>query len=158
MAKAGQVVNRALSLILVQPDEAAIQPSESKAAIEVLNDMMAEWDMNGISIGYSVVTSLSNDLTVPDYALAAMKSNLAVRLAPEFDGNASGLLVTLADRQHSALLNATLTIGPSPMPCTVPVGSGNSGNWGSQGNWNRFYPCSDAEILGENGGTILLEE
>lgn len=154
MATAGEVVNRALSLILVQPSESAIQPDEAASAIEVLNDMMAEWDGLGVSVGYTVASNLSTDITVPPYALHAIKTNLALRLAPEFEGNASQLLAVQADQAYKKLATIVINVEPSEYPCTLPMGSGNTGDdrWDTQ-----FYPCADDEALTETGGTILLE-
>lgn len=157
MARAAEVVNRALSLIMVQPSEAPIQPDEAATAIEVMNDMMAEWDADGVSVGYSIISSLSDELTVPDYALAAIKSNLAIRLAPEFlETDAPPLLQRNAGRSYDRLVNIVVNVPQCEYPCTLPLGSGNTGN---RYNYvDRFYSCPEDEVLNETGGSILLED
>lgn len=155
MAKAAEVVNRALSLILIQPSEAPIQADDAATALETLNDMMAEWDGEGLSVGYSRASSLSDDITVPDYALAAMKYNLALRLAPEYEVEASASLQGNAGRSYRSLTNIVINVPQAEYPCTMPVGSGNTGDSVYS---ERFYPCPESELLTETGGSILLED
>lgn len=155
MATAAQFIKTALQLILVQGSEADLEADEFASGVEYLNDMMAEWDGAGVSLGFTVIQSIGDEVTVPPYANQAIKQNLAVRLGPEFGGLVSPLLDRNATVSYRAMVNAAVAIEPSQFPSTLSVGSGNEGN-----NWGcgpRFYGSDEDDMLTEIGGSVLLE-
>jgi hypothetical protein len=145
MATASKVVTRVLEYILVQASEQPVQAADLNAGIDALNDMMTEWNASGIALGYTVVDDAGDVLTVSDSALGAIKYNLAMRLAPEFDAIPSQFLASAADNSFTNLLNSTIAVEPSSFPSTLPIGSGNECI-----NYQRFYPESDGELLNED--------
>lgn len=139
MATVAEVVNSALSFILVQASEAAIEPSEAKAAVTRLNRMMASWEGGGIVLGFTPVENLGEEVTVPEYALDAIEQNLAVMIGPQFGGVVSSLLMQNARQAKSDMMQTAIEIADTSFPCTLPLGSGNTGS-----GFNRspqFYPC-----------------
>lgn len=82
---ASTVVTDALQEILVQAAEQPVESDEMQIGIRFLNRMMAAWASMGYSLGFTVITNPSDDLTVPDGALDPIIANLAVRLASVFD-------------------------------------------------------------------------
>ena len=152
MATASKVVERALARILVRQSEAPLEQEEMDDAIDMMNDMMAAWDIGGLALGYTIVTSPSDEVTVPDGALMAVKANLAIEMAPDFHGVITPALVESATNSLNAVRNGVLPAIITTNPDTLPVGSGNE-CW----NGRRFYPGEHAELLTENDGSILLE-
>ena len=156
MSTAAQFIKTALQLILVQGSEADLEADEFASGVEYLNDMMAEWDGAGISLGFTVIQSIGDEVTVPAYANQAIKQNLAVRLGPEFGGLVSPLLDRNATESYRAMLNSAVEIGTTSYQSTLPLGSGNTGS--RTNRTTPFYPSEADQILTETGGTILLED
>jgi len=156
MATAEQVISQALSLILVRQSESPLRPDEYQSGIETLNDLMTMWDSSGLPLGYTLVDNLSDEITVPAFALLAIKQNLAIQLAPEFGGNIDQMLLSNAAMAKRALYSAVVRAEASCYPSTLPVGSGSSGSSG--GRSRRFYPgCPQELLVTEQDGAILLE-
>ena len=155
MAKVNEVVVDALEDLVVQADEAPIEPSESRAAIRILNDMMTMWAALGVNLGYTVVSDLGDDVTVPDGALMGIKAHLAINLADKYEVDISPRLQAKADMGWDAILNLAIDTGESAYPGTLPQGSGN--NYPDYRS-NTFYEDDQATILEETGGRIALED
>ena len=151
MAKANEYVVDALEDLIVQADEAPIEPSEGRACLRILNDMMAMWDAQGINLGYTDVTDLGDEVTIPDAAKVGVKAHLAIMLAPKYDVPVSASLSQKAKTGWSAILDLIVDTAESAYPSTLPQGSGND-------PINTFYPDQQDSILTETGGSIALEE
>ena len=153
--KAGDVILDALKELIAIPSESAIPAYESQAGIFYLNALMHDLSINGINIGYTIINSLGDELTVPDGALEPMVKLLAIELSPLFkDGLTSTDLFEQAQEGLATLLQISIpTIGASPYPSTLSVGSGNNYNlWG-----DPFYNGIPNQILTENNGYIAPE-
>jgi hypothetical protein len=126
MISANEVITDALEEIVVQADEADIEPSEGEAALRILNDMMAMWRAKGVNLGYSTISSLGGYLTVPRGAILGIKYNLAIALAEKYDVMVSPQLVTKARDAWEAILELSHNrLEESEYPDTLPTGSGN---------------------------------
>lgn len=155
VVKAGEIVTDALEEIVVQADEAPIEPSEGRAAIRILNDMMFSLDARGISLGYTVVTSLGSAITVPLGAIRWMKVQLAIDLAPKYDVQVTAMMLQKAKEAFQAVLNLSVEVTNAEYPATLPQGSGNDYPGYED---TTFYPEQEATILTETGGSIALED
>ena len=153
--KAEELLNRAFSKILVQEDEAAFEPSEYQIALSALNTWMIGLDADGVNLGYTVITDLGDDITVPDGALFGMIPNLALHLASDFGGEISPALVAEAEAGLRIMEKIGMTLTPTEYLSTLPLGSGNQ-EWGA--NSRRFYPERESEIYTEANGSIGLED
>ena len=116
--------------------------------------MMSTLDANGISLGYTEVSEPTDDITVPAGAINGIIFNLALVLAQGFDEMATQDLRGNAKVGLSAMRKLAINILPTSKPCTLPLGSGNEGDFIAN---DHFYPCSSDEILTEDNGSILLE-
>lgn len=156
---AEEVITSALEEIVVQSSEAPLEPDELQVGIRYLNRMMASFAAKGITLGYTVVTSLGDTITVPDGALDGMVSNLAIRLFPQYSAPGTPidpLLIRAASDGFNSLLDIAITsIGPTAFPDTLPIGSGNEGDVGLTNQ--HFYAQPDDPILTESGGFISIE-
>ena len=152
MATAAKVVERALAQILVRQAEAPLEASEMSDAIDMMNAFFLMLDGGGLALGYTIVTSPSDEVTIPDSALMMAYTNLGLLMAPEFGAIVTPALAEMARTSMNAVRTATLPAIITTNPDTLPVGSGNECYDG-----RRFYPGEDAELLTENDGSILLE-
>ncbi len=150
------VVNDILQEILVQGSEQAIQAVDAQTAIRYMNRFMASLDAQGISLGYTEVTSLADPITIPAGAIEGLIFNTATRLLSSYDIQPNQFLIVNARDGLKAMRQLGVTIAPTQFPCTLPIGSGNEGD--STFNTDHFYGCPDDSILTEQNGNILLED
>ena len=149
MATALTIINRALSLLGVKTAGVELTNDEINDGIEVLNDMMLEFDVGGLRLGYSVVSSSSDLITSPDWSHAMMKSQLALRLAPEYDRTVSPALFKQAKDALRTVKKKVIRIGAVSYPSTYPIGSGNEIY--TTDSQYPFYPDKDVnDLLYEN--------
>lgn len=155
VVKAGEIITDALEEIIVQADEAPIEPSEGRAAMRILNDMMFSYAARGVQLGYSAVSSTGDEITVPLGAIRWMKIQLAIELAPKYDAAVTPVMLQKAKDAYQAVLNLAIDNADSEYPPTLPQGSGNDYPDYSS---STFYPDQEDTILTETGGSIALEE
>ena len=154
METASTVILDALKEIVAHPSEAAIDAYKAQVGIFYLNAMMLDFSVNGINLGYTVVSSLSDAITVDDAAIEPIVKNLAIEISPVFKSTpTSQELFQQAQDGYESLLNigfegVTATI----YPYTLPTGSGNY-NWGS----DKFYDELGEPILTELGQDVAYE-
>lgn len=155
MTTAAELVRDTLQIIGVQAAEQPIQPNEFTDTVTSLNDLMAELEGDGISLGYTVVTTPSDIITVQDAAIGPIKKILAVDIAPEYDFEPSITLLRSADKGLKLLYKLSVTLAPVILTNTLPIGSGNE--WPTRTN-RHFFPDSSQNILDEFNGNIILED
>ncbi len=144
-----QIVTGALQLLGVKVNETAIEASEAEDGRVALNDMMNEWSVDGINIGYESLDSVEDELFVTLGAVGAIKANLAVYIAPEYQRTVSEVLFNRA-RTSKRSVRASIKLNGSSFPDTLPIGSGNEDNnyvadGDSAGNLrsSKFYPTNN---------------
>ena len=153
MATASQVLKASLQKILVQASEADLEPDEYQDAIFTMNNMMLALDADGIKLGYTEVTTLADEITIPTGALRGLIFNLALDLAPEYDGQVTAALADAARAGMETMRKLGVAMGASAFPSTLPTGMGNYWAFNDQ----RYYPDEEALILAETTGSIALE-
>lgn len=154
MATVAQVAKASLQRILVQGSEANLEPDEYRDFMFALNNYMLALDADGISLGFTEVSDLGDEVTVPVGALRGIIANMAIEVAPDYNGVVSPGLVAAAEQGMSAMRKLGQRIPTSRYPSTLPRGSGNCTSIFSG---DTFYPCSEEEILAETTGAIGLE-
>jgi len=85
----GELVMSALNEIGIADYDFDIQPEQKESAMRRLDSMMAEWSAKGILLSYPLPGSangseLTQDSNVPDTAIEAVITNLAIRIAPSY--------------------------------------------------------------------------
>ena len=157
---ADTIIKDALQEIsIAQESEASFEPEETQDAIRYLNRMMSSFAARGITLGYTQVSSLGDEITVPDGALEGMVKNLAVRLFNQYSvpGTPVPALLLQEARQGRDDMRAVAidSIGPALFPGTMPIGSGNET---SPGLFNdHFYSEDGAAVDLEQGGVVGIE-
>lgn len=156
METAESIVTTALEEIQQAANEQPIETVDFNRGVLYLNRMMAALDAMGISLGFTVITSAASPITVPAGAIEGMVFNLALKLAPTYDVLISQDLRENARTGLKAMRKISFVSPRTQHPCTLPIGSGNEGH--HTFNDHHFYSCPDAELLTEQGGSILLED
>jgi hypothetical protein len=155
MTTAGVLIRDSLQEALVESAEQPVGASETQLGIRYLNDLMTDYAVNGIALGYTEVTDLSDVITVPSGALRGIRLNLAMELITPFD--ISPIPVDLPNKAHAALKTLrklSIRVGRAPQPSTLPIGSGNEQN-NRFGNY--FFVEDTDQILSEEDQFIIQE-
>ncbi len=138
MATAESFIKRALTKLGVRAAESPIQPEEIQDGLDLLNDMLSEWENSGVTMGFLPVENASDEVRVPRNAHSAIKANLAVRSASEYGRVVQQALALEASQSFDNLMISLSDIGDVNYPSTLPTGSGNECD--SFGNLRRFFP------------------
>jgi hypothetical protein len=156
MATAEQIAIASLSKILVGSQVLPPEPEDLADFIFEMNNYMLALDADGIQLGYTVITSSDEDVTIPTGALRGVIANMAIEVSPAYRGTITPGLQRMADEGMKTMRHLGVAIGRSFYPSTLPVGSGNEHDTGFS-LWSHFYPDQEAEILAETTGSISLE-
>lgn len=156
MATVAKVCKAALQRILVQASEADLEPDEYQDCIFAMNNYMLALDADGVQLGYTEVSDLGDDITIPVGALRGLIANLAIEVAPDYNGQITPGLARAAEEGELVMRKLGQTITKTQFPGTLPIGSGNeSGRYGTY--TSHYYADLEAEILAETTGAISLE-
>lgn len=156
MATVEQVANASLKRILVQAADAPLEPDEYADYIFALNNWMLDLDARGITLGFTEVSNLGDAVTVPTGALRGIIANMAIEVAPDYNGVVSDALALAAREGLQTMRLIGQTIPVASYPSTLPVGSGNEDE--ATYSTSKFYDGAlEAQILAETTGAIALE-
>lgn len=154
MATVAQIAKASLQRILVQADESPLEASEYQDYIFALNNYMLSLDAQGIQLGFTEVSNLGDEVTVPTGALRGIIANMAIEVAPDYGGEISQGLINAAQNGLVAMRHIGQSMGQTEYPSTLPQGSGNY-QYTFRGSY--YYPDLEAQILAETTGAIGLE-
>ncbi len=154
MTTAKELIYDAFYELKIKQEGVPIEPSEAQVGIRYLNNLMTAWDAMGISLGFTLVTKLSDPVTVPLGANLGILGQLAINLANPFNAEVTPALAKKAKDGFKAILNLTSLTKSQQYPSTLPTGSGNYNG----DTCNTFYPSSQRAILGETGGNVATED
>ena len=127
MDTAASLIEDSLQDIVVQGSEQSLDPAEAQAAIRYMNRYMTQLAAGGVNLGYTIVTSLADPITIPDGALDGLRARLAIRLAPMFDVAVSFELKEAARDGEKVMYSLGVQLQEMQYPQTLPIGSGNEG-------------------------------
>ncbi len=158
----GEIINDIFAMLAIHGYVSDIEPEEERLAGRIVDTMMAEWDARGIRIGYALSSSpgslnLEQDSGVPLYAVSAVISNGAVRLAAAKGKVVTQELKAQAKTGYDQLLIDAARPQQQQLPNTLQRGQGSK-PWRTR---NRPYlPTPDDSPLRDSQGgdlTILTE-
>lgn len=156
--KAGDLIKDALIEITLLGAEAPVEAVDAQGAIRYLNRMMTALNARGVDLGYTEVTNLGDDITIPAGANEGVLFLLARTLWNQYSEDGTpvpALLVANADAGLDTLLHIAVNVGPTEYPDTLPVGSGNEND---SHTTSHFYADLQSTILAEVGGSVGLED
>ena len=143
MASGADIVNGAYSNLGLSPSDSAITGSEMTDAIEIMNDMLIEWENSGIMLGFSPIATPADVISVPRGAETAIKSNLAGRLAPSLSKQISPTLAAVIKASTENLLRMIHKPVDVEYPDSLPSGSGNQAY--NDTTDRNFFPLNNTE-------------
>lgn len=116
-----------------------LPPETLDAWLRRLDAMMAEWNGQGIRLGYPIPSNpedsdLDQRTVVPNWANTAIITNLALRIAPGEGKSISPETKATAFRSFNTVLGRSTTPPQMQLPGTTPIGAGN--RWYG---WGRNY-------------------
>jgi len=150
---AEELIRDALQELGQQAAEQPVQADELQTGIRYLNRLMRGYDWLGL--GYTVITSGSQSVTIPTYAEEWAVFKLALRLAPQFPPTDQLSVISANEKQAwTNLLQQHQTLPEMSFDDRMPIGSGNEDGSYSE----KFYPPNENSILTEGGDNILLED
>ena len=156
MATVTQIAKASLNQINILSSAAPIEPEQMEDFIFAMNNYMLALDASGITLGYTLVSSADDVVTVPTGALLGVIYNMAIVSAGDYDAVPSTDVISMARLGFISMQKLGQRIGRMYLPSTLPLGSGNEHDTGYS-TWTHFYPALEAEILAETTGSISLE-
>jgi hypothetical protein len=128
VARAIDVIQRALRIIGVAQSTEALESDVAADALSVFNDLLAEWYGNIAIPDYSI-SGLTTTLTINDGDKEALAYQLAIRLAPEYGEQISPDIAAVAQESMQRLRNryfvqGTVDFSELPGENTFSISSG----------------------------------
>lgn len=118
-----EVVNSAFEEIAVKTAEIALTNEELQSGITRMNDMCLEYQEAGLLPAFTEVLNGSDTLNVPRNAIACIKLQLAIRLAPAYSAPVGQLLFSNAKTALSKLRASKVDLSNFNYPSTLPRGT-----------------------------------
>lgn len=79
-----QLVSDSLGLLGVLQETEVMTAEQGTHGLRTLNDLMADWEQDGIDLQYYEQSVLAEDAPIPNHAILAVKYYLAMALAPYY--------------------------------------------------------------------------
>lgn len=125
MSNNSEIIYDALSLLGVVSETEALSASDAVLGLRVLNDLLAEWDTNGIDVGHWPQTDATAEFPAGPSLHLAVKFNLAVHLAPHYQRTVSAPVALAAGASYQRLLRDAVINQMRPSDMThIPRGEG----------------------------------
>lgn len=124
-----------------------ISPEETQKGLTRLNRIAAQWDGQGIRVGFNLGGGLDDEAGIPDTAENAFALNLAVQWAGAFGKTVTQDLRIAARAAWNALYTARQVHPEVPYSSRLPLGSGNR----LAGRQQQYFPDTD-DIAGLSDG------
>lgn len=157
MATAEAVLDRAFSKARVKRAGKSLTDDEYDTGIDIMNDFLAQLASIGISLGYTRVKAKGDNVTVQNWALKVIKSNLAPLIAGEFGKELTAVMVGEAAGDYRLMLQRKVRLDETYLPDTLPVGAGNNPD-NLTGNGNFFPNNETNDILTASGQSMNNEK
>ncbi len=124
----GELVHQALNEIGIADYDFDIGAEQTESAMRRMDNMLAMWDTKGIKLGYPVAfdangSTLDQNSNVPDSAVEAITTNLAIRIAPSYGKVVSIETKAIAKESLDVLFNLFATPPEMQLP-SMPKGAG----------------------------------
>lgn len=147
METAAEIIKDAfIELGVIDPSE-TLAAADEASGIRYMNRVVSSEQSSGLSLGYTPISSVSDYVTIPDYAYAWLTKRLAVELSGQYGVAVTTELASLTSVLYSALRSKVVRIGQPTRPDTLPKGSGNDDSYYS----DQFY-ADAAKALARLGG------
>lgn len=142
--------------MVVRMDEETLTASDAQTGVRYINWIMSDLFVNGIDLGFTEISKISDPITIPRGAMLALSSILAFKLWPKYRTVPRTTEIRVdAKKGLDTMYQIGVEIAATEYPSTLPTGSGN--DYPSRNSY-KFYPDLSATILDEQNGSISLED
>ena len=136
-----------------------LTPAELQTALRRMDAMMASWEVDGIRCAYPRAgTPSASDIdavtSVPDAAVSAIVTNLAMQLAPGYGKSVAAETMVTAKKSKATLRNFLSRIPEMQFPSSLPRGAGQK-PW--RGYGDPFMPRPTSPVLAGQDGEIEFD-
>jgi hypothetical protein len=159
MWKKKKIIQQSFSELALAGYVYDLDPDQLEDALRQLDTMMAFWSSKGIAIGYLLPagpdeSSMDDDSGIPDTAVDAVYTNLAIKLAAGRGKTLTADTKLRAKQGFDTLLGAAARAAARqvPMPNTMPRGAGNK-PW--RGCGSPFFPGPADTLDTTTGGDAI---
>lgn len=150
----GFIVTRAFSIAKIKKGNIDIEDEEMAIGIDTYNDIITQFNIDGISLGATIVNDKDDETDIPDWAQDMIKTQIAIRILDEFNRPLTVVMSERADRALRAVMRKVSEQRGSAFPNTLPIGTGNY-----RFRTNTFFPDRDCgDITGGNNDFMLDDE
>ncbi len=130
MSSGTSIIEDALKRIKVVSVAVPSSPEQVTDGLVILNSMIQLWSSKGIKLGTVPIETAGSDLNEPIDARSAIVDNLALMMAPLYDGGTSKAIVSEELRRNARLADLKtqyqdFTIPQKVASSTLPKGAGN---------------------------------
>ena len=140
-----EIVNGAAEKLGVKTAESALEASDFQLIVNEMNDLLSVWADKGLTPAFKEVTASTDTVDVDRNAVSAIKSALAIQIAPSFERIVTQALAMIARQSLADLEISTDFIGEIAYPDTLPTGSGN--DCGDTAIDRRFFTQNKKETF-----------
>lgn len=119
--------------ILAESESASAE--QGAHGLRALNELMAEWEADGIDLEYYEQTLLGATTPIPDSAILPVKHFLALHLASYYGKSVSPEFVATSDKYYARLVRDVVRDNLATevdVTAKVPLGEGHGGVWDIQ--------------------------
>lgn len=121
------VIGDALRLLGVIAEGQSVSAEQGLNSLRALNQMMAAWEEDGVSIGYFAQSATTDSIPVPDWAEKGVTSKLAQRLQADYPASQLDPWVRDSSENGIGLIERKCMVEaltPSRMDTVLPSGEG----------------------------------
>lgn len=153
---ARDILLSAFETMVVRMDEETLTASDEDTGVKEINWIMTELSEDGVDLGFTLLTKISDPVTIPKGLMRSLVSMLAFSLWPKYRTiEPTGSVLAGEKRAREMMYKAGVEIGVTEYPGTLPRGSGN--DYPSVLD-NTFYTDYNDTIVTETNGSISLED
>lgn len=120
-----QLISDALRELNVISEIDTPSAEQGSHALRKLNQMLATWEVDGVSLGYYEQTSTAATCPIPDWSEQGVTAKLAIQLAPTYGATISQELLDKAETGWATILRIAMNAKLKPMDASH-LGSGDT--------------------------------
>ena len=120
-----ELITESLRMIGVLMYSESADANQAAQGISVLNDMMSDWEGDGIMLGYVPSVTPTDTLSMDPTAKSAVKANLAIKLCPFYERQPHPAILEQATSGKGTLMRSVMLGNINPVTMRhVPRGTG----------------------------------
>ena len=125
-----QLITGALQEIGVISEAETPSADQAADALRTQNELLAQWEEDGLKLQYFEQTATGDDCPIPSYAERGVKLRLAIALAPQYGATVSPELATNAMESFKTIERRAMNDQLQPVATrNIPFGEGQLQTW-----------------------------